>query len=76
MSIDKEEVKKIMVSAADSFNPAVKEDDDKIDSLINEIIMIEKAHKHTSQGGVIRKHEQISVKINKFLGYDNLNNNS
>ena len=40
---------------------------DDLDDLINQIIMIEKAHKHTSQGGTIRKHEQITSKINQFL---------
>ena len=65
--IDKNEVKNILVKASKDFNADVKDDDDDLDDLINQIIMMEKAHKHTSQGGTIRKHEQITSKINQFL---------
>ena len=72
ITFDEEELRSIMSNASESYNSEVRANDDGIDALINEIIKIEKAHKHISQGGTTRKHEQITKKINKFLGYDNL----
>lgn len=65
-----EEIEKILKQGAADF----LDEDDALDKLINDIISIEKQHRHISAGGKDRKQKQIIKLIDEYIKTDDEGN--